>query len=82
MSFYKRLDLDPLFGLATDTLWGLACKANDLESVSKIFNLKQRDGRKPLILFAQDIRQAQDLIHISQPVQTLLEKWWPGLFRL
>ena len=45
-------ELDPIFGLATDTLWGLACKASDLQAVARIYELKHRDGSKPLILFA------------------------------
>ena len=74
----NHLELDPLFGLATDTLWGLACKAADSNSVSRIFELKKRDDQKPLILFVKDIKEAQKLIHISKSVEKLLNKWWPG----
>jgi len=70
--------LDPIFGLATDTLWGLACKASDLQAVERIYELKHRDGNKPLILFVKDIDEAQNLIKISNPVEKLLQKWWPG----
>ena len=74
----NHLDLDPLFGLATDTLWGLACKAADLKSVTRIFELNKRDGNKPLILFTRDLKQAQEIINISSPVKKLLKDWWPG----
>ena len=78
MSPINHLDLDPLFGMATDTLWGLACRASDSDSVSRIFELKKRDGQKPLILFTKDLKQAHSLIHISRPVEKLLKNWWPG----
>ncbi|MEE2923846.1 MAG: L-threonylcarbamoyladenylate synthase [bacterium] len=78
MQSITNLNLDPLFGIATDTLWGLACRAADRKSVARIFELKKRDGQKPLILFTRDIHQARDLIKISKPVEKLLNKWWPG----
>ncbi len=70
--------IDPIFGLATDTLWGLACKASDLRAVDRIYKLKQRDGQKPLVLFVKDMEVAQSLVNISHAVKHLLEKWWPG----
>ena len=41
MQSITNLNLDPLFGIATDTLWGLACRASDRKSVARIFELKK-----------------------------------------
>ena len=71
-------ELDPIFGLATDTVWGLACKASDHLSVSKIFELKKRDGNKPLILFTESIETASRIITIDPCIRQLLNLWWPG----
>lgn len=70
--------LDPIFGLATDTVWGLACRAKDPQSVARIYELKKRDGSKPLVLFVKSLEQARELISISELMLKLLESWWPG----
>ena len=38
----------------TDTIWGLGCDATDQKAVSKVFDLKKRDKRKPLLVLLYD----------------------------
>ena len=78
MNYRDSIKLDPIFGLATDTVWGLACKAKDYVSVSRIFELKKRDENKPLILFAESVDQASEIIAINPSIRQLLNLWWPG----
>ena len=37
----------------TDTIWGIGCDATDDEAVMKIFELKNRDQNKPLIILVE-----------------------------
>ncbi len=44
--------------LPTETVYGLVCRWDDPEGVAEIYQLKQRDGRKPLSMFALDVEVA------------------------
>lgn len=67
----------------TDTIWGLGCDATNDEAVEKIFQLKERDASKSLILlidnenklnrYIKDIpEQAWDLIEFSTRPLTII----------
>ena len=49
----------------TDTVYGLGCKWNDLEAIEKIYEIKKRDGRKPLAVLVSNIDQILPFIDIT-----------------
>ena len=58
----------------TDTVWGLGCDATKAESVDKIFELKQRNESKSLIILVSDIDMLQEYIpEITENVVKLLK---------
>lgn len=65
--------------LPTDTLYGLVGDAFNEEAVKKIYTLRKRDPRKPLIVLIAEI---SDLglfgIHVNEYTKEILEKVWPG----
>lgn len=48
----------------TDTIWGIGCDATDDEAVMKIFELKNRDQSKPLIILVESKKRLQDLVEV------------------
>lgn len=46
----------------TDTVWGLGCDASNPEAVAKIFDVKQREDAKALIILIEDIGQLWDYV--------------------
>ena len=48
----------------TDTIWGIGCDATDDEAVMKIFELKNRDKNKPLIILVENEKRLQDLVEV------------------
>ncbi|MFH1904493.1 MAG: L-threonylcarbamoyladenylate synthase [bacterium] len=63
----------------TDTVYGLGCICNIEQSIDRIYNLKNRDRRKPLILFISDLKQVEDIAYDIQPIaRKLMNKFWPG----
>lgn len=65
----------------TDTVTGIGCKASDKPAVRRVFALKGRPARKPLILFVSSIRQAEEITGPLEPrVRRLLRLLWPGNF--
>ena len=43
-----------IIGFPTDTVYGIGCDASKKQSISKIYELKNRTPSKPLILFIKD----------------------------
>ena len=39
----------------TDTIWGIGCDATNTDSINKIYKIKNRPKKKPLILLVNDI---------------------------
>lgn len=64
--------------IPTDTVYGLAASAFDRAAQKKIYRLKGRAYRKPLIIMPPDIRSAESLCVISEEARRLMTKFWPG----
>lgn len=67
----------------TDTIWGLGCDATNPEAVAKIYEIKQRDDSKSLVLLACDLDQiakyvreipsiAVDLVEVNDRPMTII----------
>lgn len=62
--------------LPTDTVYGLVCAANNIESVKRLYGLKHRE-RKPGTLIAANIEQLVEL-GIKARYLKSVEQFWPG----
>lgn len=47
----------------TDTIWGIGCDATNPEAVAKIFDIKERDESKALVVLIADIGQLWDFVN-------------------
>lgn len=57
----------------TDTIWGIGCDATDPKAVEKVYELKQRDRNKPLIILVDSIEMMkQYVLHVHPRIDTLL----------
>ena len=63
----------------TDTVYGLGTKWTDIEGIEKIYEIKKRDGRKPIAILVSSIEQILPYIEINYEHSVeLLQKYWPG----
>lgn len=65
-------------GVPTETVYGLAGNALNVESVRKIFEVKGRPLIDPLIVHFSDIQAAEAHIESNPSVRLLAEAFWPG----
>ncbi len=57
----------------TDTIWGIGCDATNPEAVEKIYELKQRERNKGLIILVDSVEMMKQYVeHIHPRVDTLL----------
>jgi L-threonylcarbamoyladenylate synthase len=63
----------------TETVYGIGVRFDDKQALQRLFELKNRDQNKPLLLL---LPQAGDLqrisIHVPPEAQILTERFWPG----
>ncbi len=63
----------------TDTFYGLAVDPYNLAAVQKLYDLKKRDHRKPVLLAVSSVSQVERLTHdLPQVFYRLAERFWPG----
>ena len=68
-----------LVGLPTETVYGLAARADNDEAVAKIFIAKGRPSGHPLILHISDISELHRYaVNIPREALTLAQQCWPG----
>ncbi len=65
--------------LPTDTLYGLVGSALSQKAVERIYQLKKRDPRKPMIILIADLKDlALFGINVREQTEKSLKKFWPG----
>lgn len=75
---------DGLIAFVTDTVWGIGCLPESEIAVKKIYDIKKRESKKPLILMSDDVYPLLD--YVKQPIekeaQKLIKKHFPGALTL
>ena len=78
------LENDGVIACVTDTVWGLACLPNSETAVKKIYEIKKREAKKPLILMSDEFYNLFD--YLKQPIekqaQRLIKDKFPGALTL
>lgn len=65
--------------IPTDTLYGFAVSFNSKEAIEKVYKIKNRDSRKPLILFVTDVKELDNLgLKANEESKTIINANWPG----
>ena len=75
---------DGVIAFVTDTVWGLGCLPSSEKAVKKIYEIKHRESKKPLILMSYDIYPLFDYVNqpIEKEAQRLIKKYFPGALTL
>lgn len=63
--------------LPTDTVYGLVCRYDSKSAVEKIYKLKKRSRKKPLILLGYDWKALKKFVRV-RAIHELPVQQWPG----
>ncbi len=75
----ELLQAGEVVALPTETVYGLAGDAGNVQAVAKIFAAKNRPHFDPLIVHVKDRAQAEQVAILEDDVaERLLEAFWPG----
>lgn len=79
----KILQNDGVIAFVTDTVWGLGCLPDSEKAVKKIYDIKHRDSKKPLILMSGEsyslIKYVKEL---PKSAHQLMKQYFPGALTL
>ncbi len=67
-----------LVALPTETVYGLAARADRAEAVAGIYRAKGRPDFNPLIVHVPDLGAAEALAELDDRARMLAERFWPG----
>lgn len=67
-----------LVALPTETVYGLAARADSEAAVAAIYRAKGRPDFNPLIVHVGDVAAAQELVEMDARALALAQAFWPG----
>lgn len=62
----------------TETVYGLAARADNAAAVARVYAAKGRPDFNPLIVHVADAAQAAEMVKIDARARSLMERFWPG----
>lgn len=75
----KKIKQGEVGVLPTDTLYGLVASAFSKKAVQKIYRLKKRNPKKPLIILISSFKDLEDFgVLLDKNTRLFLKKVWPG----
>jgi tRNA threonylcarbamoyl adenosine modification protein (Sua5/YciO/YrdC/YwlC family) len=68
-----------LVGFPTETVYGIAVRADDEEAIGRLFDLKGRPAHKPFAYHIPDTASLEGLVpEIPALARRLVDRYWPG----
>lgn len=75
----KKLSAGEIVALPTETVYGLAVDARNINAINKLYALKKRDTNKPLaVAIARPNDATQWAATVDINAQQLIKAFWPG----
>lgn len=71
-----------LISFAADTVYGIAVDASNSEAVAKLYDLKERDFKKPVAVFVKDIATAKSILCFDEIAKKVAAEFLPGALTL
>lgn len=79
----EKLKNGAVVSFVTDTVWGVGCLPDSEKGAENIYELKNRDRTKPLILMSDSVEHLLPYVKdIPQKAQELMQKHFPGALTL
>ncbi len=71
-----------LISFASDTVYGIACDASNSKAVESLYDLKNRDPKKPIAIFVKDLETAKEIFIFDELSEKIAQEFFPGALTL
>lgn len=63
----------------TDTVWGIGCDATNREAVARVYNIKEREDSKSMLVLVESMLQLEKYTNIAKDAREMLEIGWKDM---
>lgn len=74
----EQLRAGAVIAFPTDTLYAVAARAADPVAVARLYDVKERPSRQPMVWLVLDRAQVERFAVVSAPAAELMARFWPG----
>ena len=67
-----------IIGFPTDTVYGIGCDPFKKDSITRIFELKKRDGEKKFPILGISKDELKKIVEFNSDAEKISKKFWPG----
>ena len=67
-----------IIAFPTDTVYGIGCDPFNKDSISRIYELKKRSGKKRFPILGLSKRELEKIVEFNLDAEKISEKFWPG----
>jgi len=67
-----------IIAFPTDTVYGVGCDPFNKESISRIYNLKKREGGKRFPILGLSKTELEKIVEFNSDAEKISERFWPG----
>ena len=67
-----------IIAFPTDTVYGIGCDPFKKDSITRIFELKKRDGEKRFPILGISKEELEKIVEFNSDAEKISEKFWPG----
>ncbi len=67
-----------IIAFPTDTVYGLGCNPLNKDSISRIYDIKKRSGKKRFPILGFSKKELEKIVEFNSKAEKISEKFWPG----
>jgi L-threonylcarbamoyladenylate synthase len=71
-----------IISFSTDTVYALAADASNFGAVETLYQIKNRDPKKPIAIFVKDLEAAKKIFFFEKKAEEIAKKFLPGALTL
>jgi L-threonylcarbamoyladenylate synthase len=71
-----------IISFSTDTVYALASDASNFKAVEALYQIKNRDPKKPIAIFVKDLEAAKKIFFFDKKAEKIAKKFLPGALTL
>ena len=74
----KSYEKGQIIAFPTDTVYGIGCNPFNKHAISKIYNLKKRNGEKRFPILGFSRKELEKIVDFNSDAKKISERFWPG----
>jgi len=67
-----------IIAFPTDTVYGIGCDPFNKDSISRIYDLKKRQGEKRFPILGSSKKELEKIVEFNSDAKKISERFWPG----